>query len=93
MTQVKLSKVMGNASGRFFTTNHCIACDACVAVAPKNFKKLADGRYVVFRQPEGPKELAATLEAYKNTLEPNGPGPCIIDTTDKKNIPEELKVD
>ena len=90
MEQNSIRKAKENVSGRFFTTNCCIGCDACVVIAPKNFKALPDGQYVVVRQPENSEQLSAVIEAYKSTFAPNGPGPCIVDSEDKPNIPEGL---
>ncbi len=86
-----IKKTEGNASGRFFTTDCCIGCDACAVLAPKNFAALPDGRYVVIKQPGTPAELQAVLEAYQLTFGPNGPGPCIIDLEDKENFPAGLE--
>jgi ferredoxin len=87
----KVQKSPGNAPGRFYTTDCCIACDACVFFAPKNFKSDAAGIYVVSKQPSTPEELEAVTEAYLNILNSaNGPGPCIIDSEDIANTPPEL---
>ncbi len=80
-----LKRVPGNAAGRFFTTDSCIACDACRDLAPHHFAQDANGFYIVTRQPQSPQELEAMLQAYNNTLVENGPWPCIIDQEDPRN--------
>lgn len=52
-----------NAKGRFYVDKGCIACDACCATAPKNFKMHADGHSVVAKQPENAAEIEACKEA------------------------------
>ena len=91
MTNDDLEKAEGNVPGRFYTTTACIACGSCAGLAPGLFRGLPSGQYVVVRQPRDEKELAAAREAYQITFEPNGPGPCIVDTFDPENTPAELR--
>lgn len=88
--EYRLKKVEGNAEGRFFTTDCCIGCGACVVTASKNFVMGNDGTYRVLKQPDNEKELTAVLEAYQYTFVPLGPGPCIVDREDKENWPPDL---
>ncbi len=88
---IPINEVSGSAQGRFVTTDCCIACDACRSIAPKNFKALPSGQYIVVKQPSTPAELQAVIEAYENILRgENGPGPCIVDLEDVANLPEHL---
>ena len=53
-----------NAKGKMFVDQSCIACDACVLSAPKNFAMHEeDGHAFVSKQPETPEEEAACKEA------------------------------
>lgn len=53
-----------NATGKVFVDQSCIACDACVLAAPKNFKMHEeDGHAYVAKQPESQDEIAACKEA------------------------------
>ncbi len=53
-----------NSPGKFFVDQTCIACDACVLAAPKNFKMdESDGHAYVAEQPQTPEEIAACKEA------------------------------
>lgn len=87
MTTVDLRKAEGNVPGRFYTAACCIARGSCEVLAPGLFRGFPSGRYVVIRPSRDEKELAAVLAAYQI----NGPGPCILDTLDPENTPDELK--
>lgn len=88
---IPVNEVPGSAAGRFITTDCCIACDACRWMAPKNFKALPSGQYIIVKQPSTPQELQAVIEAYENILHgENGPGPCIVDLEDVANLPTDL---
>ena len=91
MTNVDLRKAGGNVPGRFYTTACCIACGSCEVLAPGLFRGFPSGRYVVIRPSRDEKERAAVLVAYQIIFEPNAPGPCIVDTLDPENTPDELK--
>lgn len=53
-----------NIPGKIFVDQSCIACDACVLTAPKNFAMHEeDGHAYVIRQPQTPEEEAACKEA------------------------------
>lgn len=58
---------------------------------PGLFRGFPSGRYVVIRPSRDEKERAAVLVAYQIIFEPNAPGPCIVDTLDPENTPDELK--
>jgi len=56
----KNHKYPDNIAGKFYVDEQCIACDACVNEAPKNFKMNdADGHSMVVKQPETPEEEEA----------------------------------
>ena len=59
----KSDKFPMNTEGKFYVDTQCIACDACVNEAPKNFKMHEDGHSYVDRQPETPEEIAACKAA------------------------------
>jgi ferredoxin len=55
-----------NKTGKMFVDQSCIACDACVLSAPKNFAMHEeDGHAFVSKQPESPEEEAACKEAME----------------------------
>ena len=55
-----------NKPGKIFVDQSCIACDACVLSAPKNFAMHEeDGHAFVSKQPEGADEIAACKEAME----------------------------
>lgn len=55
-----------NKAGKMFVDQSCIACDACVLTAPKNFSMHEDdGHAYVAKQPETPDEVAACKEAME----------------------------
>lgn len=55
-----------NVPGKVFVDQTCIACDACVLAAPKNFKMHEeDGHAFVSKQPETPEEQSACKEAME----------------------------
>ena len=69
-----------NAQGKIFVDQSCIACDACVLSAPKNFQMHEeDGHAYVAKQPETPEEEAACREAIEGC-----PVEAIGDFGDKK---------
>ena len=59
----KNDKFPMNTKGPFYVDTQCIACDACVNEAPKNFKMHEDGHSYVSKQPESPEEVAACKTA------------------------------
>ncbi len=69
-----------NKDGKIFVDQSCIACDACVLSAPKNFVMDEDnGHAYVAKQPENPEEEAACKEAMEGC-----PVEAIGDFGDKK---------
>lgn len=55
-----------NIAGKIFVDQSCIACDACVLSAPKNFTMHEDdGHAYVVKQPDSPEEIAAVKEAIE----------------------------
>ena len=55
-----------NTPGKMFVDQSCIACDACVLSAPKNFAMHEeDGHAFVSKQPESADEIAACKEAME----------------------------
>lgn len=55
-----------NKRGKIYVDQSCIACDACVLTAPKNFSMHEeDGHAFVSRQPETPEEEALVKEAIE----------------------------
>ena len=55
-----------NKDGKIFVDQSCIACDACVLTAPKNFAMHEeDGHAFVSKQPESPEEAALVKEAIE----------------------------
>ena len=53
-----------NKPGKVFVDQSCIACDACVLTAPKNFSMHEeDGHAFVSKQPETPEEESLCREA------------------------------
>ena len=62
----KGKKYDDNLPGRFYVDKECIACDACVLTAPKNFSMHEeDGHAYVSSQPKSPEEEAACKEAME----------------------------
>ena len=60
----KTNKFKENTPGKFFVDDQCIACDACVNEAPKNFKMHeSEGHSFVAKQPETPEEEEACKAA------------------------------
>jgi ferredoxin len=92
-----IKKLPNNSPGRFYTTDCCILCDACVNIAPTLFKPIYENKllmyYIVSKQPETKNEFEQMMDAYQVTFGENGPGPCIIDSEDRENTPKELVVD
>ena len=54
-----------NIPGKMFVDQSCIACDACVLTASKNFAMDESGHAFVSKQPEGLEEEAACKEAME----------------------------
>jgi ferredoxin len=54
-----------NTPGKIFVDQTCIACDACVLAAPKNFAMHDDGHAFVSKQPTSAEEEAACKEAME----------------------------
>ena len=54
-----------NVSGRFYVTNDCLACDACVDTAPDNFR-MDEGLSYVYKQPSTPEEEKRCHEAMEH---------------------------
>ncbi|UOE99878.1 ferredoxin [Bdellovibrio reynosensis] len=55
-----------NKPGKVFVDQSCIACDACVLTAPKNFTMHEeDGHAFVTKQPDTPEEEALVKEAME----------------------------
>ncbi len=55
-----------NVAGKIFVDQSCIACDACVLSAPKNFTMHEDdGHAYVVKQPDSAEEIAAVKEAIE----------------------------
>ena len=55
-----------NKPGKMFVDQSCIACDACVLTAPKNFSMHEeDGHAFVSKQPETPEEIELCKEAME----------------------------
>lgn len=55
-----------NQTGKMFVDQSCIACDACVLSAPKNFAMHEDdGHAYVVKQPESTEEISACKEAME----------------------------
>lgn len=55
-----------NVKGKMFVDQSCIACDACVLTAPKNFAMHEDdGHAYVIRQPETAEEKEQCKEAME----------------------------
>lgn len=62
----KGSKWTENKPGKVFVDQSCIACDACVLTAPKNFSMHEeDGHAYVSKQPESPEEAELVKEAIE----------------------------
>ena len=60
----KAHKYKDNVPGKFYVDEQCIACDACVNEAPKNFKMNdGEGHSAVVKQPESPEEEEACKAA------------------------------
>lgn len=55
-----------NVPGKYFVDQSCIACDACVLAAPKNFSMHEeDGHAFLTKQPLTPEEEASCKEAME----------------------------
>lgn len=55
-----------NKSGKYYVDQACIACDACVTVAPDHFVMDEDeGHAYVVKQPEGAEEEELCEEAME----------------------------
>lgn len=55
-----------NKPGKMYVDQSCIACDACVLTAPKNFAMHEeDGHAFVVKQAETPEEEALCKEAME----------------------------
>lgn len=52
-----------NAPGKVYVDTSCIACDACVTAAPKNFAMHDEGHAYVAAQPSTAEEEEACREA------------------------------
>jgi ferredoxin len=62
----KSSKWTENKPGKVFVDQSCIACDACVLTAPKNFSMHEeDGHAFVSKQPDSPEEAELVKEAIE----------------------------
>jgi ferredoxin len=62
----KTTKWKHNVPGKVFVDQSCIACDACVLAAPKNFKMdEGEGHAYVQKQPASAEEEAAVKEAIE----------------------------
>ena len=62
----KSQKWKDNTAGDLFVDQSCIACDACVLTAPKNFAMHEeDGHAYVSKQPTTPDEIALCKEAME----------------------------
>ncbi|MEK2689900.1 ferredoxin [Bdellovibrio sp. GT3] len=62
----KSQKWNENKPGKVFVDQSCIACDACVLTAPKNFSMHEeDGHAFVSKQPESPEEQELVKEAIE----------------------------
>lgn len=62
----KAQKWKENQAGKIFVDQSCIACDACVLTAPKNFAMHEeDGHAYVIRQPTTPEEEELCKEAME----------------------------
>lgn len=62
----KSQKWKKNVAGKMYVDETCIACDACVLSAPKNFAMNEDdGHAYVVKQPETPEEIEACKEAME----------------------------
>jgi ferredoxin len=60
----KTHKYPDNIPGKYYVDEQCIACDACVNEAPKNFQMNdSEGHSKVVRQPETPEEEEACKAA------------------------------
>lgn len=62
----KENKYPENVKGRYFVDRECIACDACVMTAPKNFgMDEDDGHAFVILQPASPEDEDLCREAME----------------------------
>lgn len=62
----KSQKWKENKPGKIYVDQSCIACDACVLTAPKNFTMHEeDGHAFVASQPTSPDEEALVKEAIE----------------------------
>ena len=60
----KAHKYPDNTPGKYYVDEQCIACDACVNEAPKNFKMNdSDGHSAVNQQPQTLEEEEACKAA------------------------------
>ena len=59
-------KLEGNVKGKYYVTDDCVGCSACVSEAPENFKMdVTLGKAIVFKQPENDDEMEK-CESAKN---------------------------
>ncbi len=61
----KSTKWDQNKPGKVYVDSACIACDACVTAAPKNFAMHDDGHAFVSSQPTSVEEEEACREAME----------------------------
>lgn len=55
-----------NVKGKFYVDQSCIACDACVTSAPKNFiMNEEEGHAYLSKQPSSPEEEEQCREAME----------------------------
>jgi ferredoxin len=60
----KFLKYPGNVPGKYYVDQTCIDCDQCRNIAPQSFTRDEEGGHsIVFKQPEGPEEIAQAEEA------------------------------
>lgn len=61
----KENKVQENVEGKYYVDDQCIACDACIQEAQKNFRMLDEQGYaIVFKQPENDQEEQDCQNAF-----------------------------
>lgn len=62
----KNNKYDENVKGKFYVDRECIACDACVLVAPDHFNMDEDdGHAFVIKQPQNEEEEELCTEAME----------------------------
>lgn len=59
-------RMPANVAGPWFVDDTCIACGACVSLAPDTFDLQPDGLAFVKAQPSGEAQLAACQEALES---------------------------